>query len=349
MNTMKILFTTENGFIKDTYFPAGVIERLQKLGEVVYNPKDTPFGEAELAQAVRDVDVCITHWGCPRFTESVLTSANRLKLIAHAAGSVGDLVTEAVFQRSMRVCSANRILAKYVAESVLADILAGLRLIPQLDSAMKNRLAAAPNVYASRSLYGAKVGLVGLGTIGLYLLDLLAPFDAQVKIYDPYLSPAALEGRKNVEFCPLLDDVLSWGDIISIHASLTPETRGLINAHRLKQIKDGALFVNTARGAIVDEDALLIELEQGRLNAVLDVFVTEPLPLDSRLRDLSNVILLPHAAGITSREQMSYAMIEEIERYTSGQPLLHEISVEKFLLMTREHDPASSGFREKSV
>ncbi|MEO8391683.1 MAG: hydroxyacid dehydrogenase [Chloroflexota bacterium] len=334
---MKILFTPENGFIKETYFPPDALVWLERTGEVVYNPKESPFTGTELSEAIRNVDICVTHWGCPTFTASVLESANQLKLIAHAAGSVGDLLTEAVFQKSIKVCSANRVLAKYVAESVLADILAGLRLIPLLDQTMKKRLSAGKTIYASRSLFGAKIGLVGLGAIGFYLLDLLAPFDVQIKVYDPYLPAAALEGYPNVELCPL-DEALRWGEIISIHASLTPETHGLIDAGKLKQIRDGALFVNTARGAIVDENALTRELQQGRLSAVLDVFTVEPLPLESSLRDLDNVILLPHVAGITSREQMSYAMIEEIERYANGQPLLHEIPVEKFLLMTRERD-----------
>src|SRR5262249_55032192 len=109
---MNILFTTENGFVKATYFPAGVIERLENLGNVVYNPKDAPLTEDELATAIGDIDVCITHWGCPAFTEKVLDSAKRMRLIAHAAGSVGDLVTEHVYQRSIKVSSANRILAK---------------------------------------------------------------------------------------------------------------------------------------------------------------------------------------------------------------------------------------------
>src|SRR5262249_5923155 len=224
---MNILFTTENGFVKDTYFPVDLIERLEKLGNVVYNPKDRPLTEDELAKAIGDVDVdvCITHWGCPAFTEKVLGSAKHLGLIAHAAGSVGDLVTEQVYQRGIKVCSANRILAKYVAEGVLADFLAGLRLIPQLDRAMKNKLPDERKALASRSLYGAKIGLVGLGTIGFYLLDLLKPFDARIKVYDPYLAQAALVGYQNVEWCSSLDEVLMWGDITSLHASLTPETR----------------------------------------------------------------------------------------------------------------------------
>jgi phosphoglycerate dehydrogenase-like enzyme len=189
----------------------------------------------------------------------------------------------------------------------------------------------------SQSLLGAKVGLVGLGTIGRRLLRLLEPFGVQVRVYDPYLQPGDLQEFPQVERVAFLKDVLAWGDVISIHASLTPETRGLLDEGSLKWIKDGALFVNTARGAIVDERALAAELKTGRFRAVLDVYETEPLPADSPLRAVDNVILLPHVAGITAREEMSYAMLAEIRRFSQGEPLRHEISFEKYQLMTKEH------------
>ena len=161
------------------------------------------------------------------------------------------------------------------------------------------------------------------------MIDLLEPFNTQIKIFDPYVCADSLKEYPNVEFATL-QEVLEWGDIISIHASLTKDTRGLLDINKLKLIREGALLVNTARGAIVDEKALADELRTGRFQAILDVYETEPLPLDSTLRNLDNVILLPHVAGIPAREQMSYAMIEEIGRYSKGEPLQYEISFERF-------------------
>jgi phosphoglycerate dehydrogenase-like enzyme len=158
----------------------------------------------------------------------------------------------------------------------------------------------------------------------------------QIKLFDPYIAPDSLREYPNIELSSL-DEVLIWADVISIHASLTEETQGMIDADRLRLIKDDALFINTARGAIVKELALYDELRLGRFQAVLDVYETEPLPPDNPLRNLENVILLPHVAGITAREQMSYAMIEEISRYSMGKPLQYEIPFEKFKLMTKEH------------
>lgn len=334
--TLNILFTTEQGTIKDLYFPAEAIAKLQKLGNVIFNEKDRPLSEAELASCIQGIEVCITHWDCPVFTQEVLEKADRLRLIVHAAGSVADLVTDQVYERGIKVCSANTVMAKHVAEGVLAYMLAGLRWIPQQAFDVQDKKVWRKRVIESNSLMGAKIGLVGLGTIGRFLLDFLKPFAVQIKLYDPYLSPELLREHPNVELCPL-DEVLEWGDIISIHASLTSETRGMLNADRLRMIKDDALLVNTARGAIVDEWALINELQKGRIRAVLDVYKTEPLPLDSALRNLDNVILLPHVAGITARQQMTYAMLEEIERYKKGEPLQYEIPFEKFELMTKEH------------
>jgi phosphoglycerate dehydrogenase-like enzyme len=333
---MKILFTTEKGMIKNVYFPEKVIRDLENIGQVIFNDSETPFSQKDLADQIKGVDVCLTHWGCPSFNEEVLRNASHLKLIVHAAGSVADLVTDQVYARGIKVCSANSIMAQYVAEGVLTDILCGLRLIPQQAYEMKCQKIWKKRLVESQSLMGAKVGLVGLGTIGRYLIRLMEPFDVQIKIYDPYLDKESLKEFPQVDLISL-EQVLEWGDIISVHASLTPETRGLLNEKMLKLIKTEALLVNTARGAIIDERALVSELKTGRFRAVLDVFEVEPLPDESPLRSLENVILLPHVAGITAREQMSIAMIEEIQRFSRGEPLQYEIPYKKFNFMTKEH------------
>ncbi len=331
----KILFTTEEGATKQKYFSSTALSALEKFGEVVYNPnRGHAFNENQLREAVRGVDVCITHWGCPRFTAAVLENADRLALIAHAAGSVGDLVSPEVYTRGIKVSSANPVMAKYVAEGVLAYILTGLRRLPQQVEGLK--AGHWNSVESPRSLHHARVGLVGLGVVGRFLLDLLVPFQVQAKVFDPYLVQDALSPYPQAELASL-EEVLSWADVISIHASLTPETRGMLNAGRLACIRDGALLVNTARGSIIDETALITELQTGRFNAVLDVYAVEPLPLDNPLRFLKNALLFPHCAGSTDRsDEISGAMIAEIGRFFRGEPLQFEIPFEKYLLMTRE-------------
>jgi len=134
-----------------------------------------------------------------------------------------------------------------------------------------------------------------------------------------------------------LDELLAWADVISLQASLTPETAGMLNARRLALIRDGALLVNTARGAIIDEPALAAELRAGRFSAVLDVYTREPLPVSSPLRGLDNVLLLPHSAGSSIRlTGMADAMVDEIQRFLEGQPLEYQVSFEQYSRMTRE-------------
>lgn len=331
---MNILVTLQEGQTRDIHFPKDAIDALKRLGSVRFNDTGKNFSQENLKRIIKDVDICITHWGCPEFTGEVLEHADNLKLIAHAAGSVAYMVTDHVYDRGIRVCSANNVMAKYVAEGVLAYIFAGLRLIPQHDTLLKSQKLWERKIVESKSLLGSKLGLVGLGTVGTYLLELLKPFEVETKLYDPYISPSLLENYPAIELCTM-EDVLSWGDIVSIHASLTPETYHIINEDKLKLIKDNALLVNTSRGSVIDQKSLEVQLQTGRFSAVLDVFEEEPLPVESPLRCMKNVILMPHMAGVTARERMTYAVIEEIKRFMTNEPLQHEITYEKYKLMTR--------------
>jgi len=332
---MNLLVTLQKGGVRQIHFPDSVMEALKQLGNVKLNEMDRGFTQDELKENIKGIDFCITHWGCPKITEDVLQNADRLKMVAHAAGSVAYMITDCVYEKGIKVCSSNDIMAEYVAEGVLAYILSALRSIPKHAGDLKNGVLWGNDLAGSRSLIGEKVGLVGLGTVGRYLLELLKPFHVKIKLYDPYINPDLLKGHQNVELSTL-EDAMAWGNIVSIHASLTPDTYHMIDAGKLKLLKDGTLFVNTARGAVIDEKALEDVLETGRISAVLDVFEKEPLPLDSRLRGLENVILMPHMAGAGAKEKMTFAMIDEIKRYINGEPLKYEIPFEKYKLMTRE-------------
>jgi phosphoglycerate dehydrogenase-like enzyme len=331
---MNILLAVPEGEIRRIYFPEEAMKRLRSLGNLQTNDSGAPFSPEELSRQLRGVDVCVTHWGTPKFDETVLEGADKLRLIAHAAGSVADLVSEAAYERGIRVCSANTIMARHVAEGVLAYILAGLRDLPRCARSMREG-AWDRDIAAISSLFGKKVGLIGLGTVGRFLVELLKPFGVELRVYDPYLSAEAIAALGNARAASL-DVALAWGDVISVHASLTPETRHLLGKEKLSKIRDGALFVNTARGAVVDEAALLEELKTGRFRAVLDVFEQEPLPAESGLRNLPNATLMPHVVGSSAREDMTFGVIEEIGRFLRGEPLQYEIPYEKFRLMTKE-------------
>lgn len=132
-----------------------------------------------------------------------------------------------------------------------------------------------------------------------------------------------------------LDEILRDSDIISLHVPSLPDTRHMIGQAQLAMVKDGALFINTARGALVDESALVDELRKGRFTAVLDVYETEPLPDDSPLRALPNAILAPHAAGHTHETYLRQGAtaVEEAAQFLTGKPLQHEITVSMLATM----------------
>jgi phosphoglycerate dehydrogenase-like enzyme len=151
-------------------------------------------------------------------------------------------------------------------------------------------------------------------------------FDAWVLVYDPFLEPAEAD-KLGVELVGL-DELLGRSDIVSLHVPSLPETRHMIGAAQLAQLKDGALFINTARGALVDEPALIDELSKGRFTAVLDVFENEPLAEDSPLRSLRNAILAPHAAGHTHETYLRQGStaVDEALLFLAGKPLRHEVT-----------------------
>ncbi|ANE45090.1 hypothetical protein SY83_00500 [Paenibacillus swuensis] len=330
---MNFFITLQEGPLRDQFFPGNIIDKLNALGNVSFNEQGRTMTEEELAESLRDTDVCITHsWlGCPVFNEVSLKHASRLKLIAHVCASVGPFITEQVYSRGIKVSSANAIMARYVAEGTLAYMLSSLRDIPRHDHAMKQgSWTSFPKV----SLMNKKISLVGLGTVGRYLLEMLKPFQVSVRIYDPYITEADLLPYPEAELLSTLQETLEWGEIISLHASRTKDTFHLLNSEMLRFIPDGALLINTSRGALIDEKALIGELSKGRFRAVLDVFEQEPLPADNDLPALENVILQPHCAGDTDYAGYTQGLIEEIERFIAGEPLQLAIPYKQFKLMT---------------
>jgi len=172
------------------------------------------------------------------------------------------------------------------------------------------------------------VGIVGASRIGRRVIELLRNFDFSVLLYDPFVQAGDpdLEGVELVE----LDALMARSDVVSIHAPLLPSTRGMIGARQLKLMKDGATFINTARGGLIDEAALVAELQTQRIFGVIDVTDPEIPPDDSPLFTLPNVFLTPHVAGAigTERLRLGLMAVEEIERFIEGKPMLYEVQPE---------------------
>jgi phosphoglycerate dehydrogenase-like enzyme len=274
--------------------------------------------------ALAKADVIFSGWGMPRCDEAFLAKAPHLKAIFHAAGSVRGFVTDALWARGIIVSSSNNALAVAVAEFTLAQVLLSLKSTWRQASDM--RMLRRPLRHVSPGIYGSTVGLVSVGAVARSLISLMRPFNLKILAYDPYLSEEA--GRLLGVDLVSLEKLFELSHVISLHAPLLPETEGIIRGHHLNRMQQGATLINTARGAVVNESEMIEVLRRrGDLSALLDVTAVEPLPAESPLYDLPNVILTPHIAGALHREcrRLGAMAVDEFERYVQGKPLLGQV------------------------
>ena len=329
---IKILVSIPDGEVRDSFFSEEQRVRLERLGCVEWNANAEQYAEEELAEKLRGVDICISGWGNTPFHEKTLKYADKLKLIAHIGGSVRPMVGDAAFERGIRVCSGNRVFAESVAEGVLAYMLCSLRRIGEYEA----RMAAGewPSLIGTRGLLGRSVGLVGYGMIAEYLVKFLKPFGCRIMVSSRHISAEEL-AEAGIE-AAAAEEIFRTCDIVSLHSSLTARTKHSIGADLLNSMKDGALLVNTARGALIDEEALVLVLQERPVWAALDVFETEPLPMDSPLRECERVLLMPHAAGPTAdrRYVVTSHVLDDIGRFLNGEPLDCEIDFARAGTMT---------------
>ena len=334
---MKILVTKPKGTqVFNTFFTDKALAEIEKLGEVTYNPYDREFTREELRNALCGIDVVFTGWGATCYDEELLERADSLKLIAHTGGSAAALVSEELSKRNITLLSGNRLYAESVAEGALTYILmAQRRMLENIDMTINK---GWPDTYLyTKGLKKKVIGLVGFGMIAKNLARILNVFDVQIKIYSGYLSEEEAK-QYNAEVCSL-EEIFETCDIISVHSGLNEKNYHLIDKKYFSKMKDDALIVNTARGAVLNEDDLIEELKTGRVRAILDVYEKEPLPMDSGLRNLNNVILVPHKGGPTTdvREIVTIDLCKDIKSFFEGNKnLIHEISLEYAKRMTNE-------------
>ncbi|CAM5280996.1 hydroxyacid dehydrogenase [Streptomyces atroolivaceus] len=281
-----------------------------------------------------EAEVLVTSWGMPRLTEQVLSDLPALRVVAYAAGSVRGLVSEAVWARDIVVVSAAEANNEPVAEYVYAQTVLALKDVHR--RAHRIRTARElPALDGVPGLYGQPVGLVSFGSIARKVAVRLRHLEADVVAWDPHIPPEAVR-RLGVEPVAELEDLFARSLVLSIHAPLIPgQTEKLITGELLRLLPHGATVINTARGAVMDEDALIDVLrERPDLYAVLDVTTREPLAPDSPLYTLSNVMLTGHVAGTVSGERraMGRLVIEELRRVADGALPLHAVSADSSLL-----------------
>lgn len=301
------------------------ITRLADLYPVVLDD----FACPGLADVLDEVAVLLTGWNCPLLDAAALNRMPRLRAVLHAAGTVKAHVTEEVLRRGIVVSTAADANALPVAEYTMSMILLSGKGAFRLQHDYRRLLTALDLTggYPTVGNNGRRVGIVGASRIGRRVIELLRPFDLEVRVFDPYLTD---QDARRLEVTKTgLDELVTRSEVISLHAPSLPETRNLFDRRRLGLIPDGATLINTSRGALVDAAALTAELASVRIFAILDVTDPEILPVASPLYDLPNVVLTPHIVGALGKEllHLGRAAADELGRVATGQPLAHPVTV----------------------
>ncbi|HVN53147.1 MAG TPA: phosphoglycerate dehydrogenase [Anaerolineaceae bacterium] len=267
------------------------LERL--VGEVIYNPAGKPLKSEEVARLLPRVDGYIA--GLDEIDRCALAAADRLKVIARYGVGVDAVDLEAAAEKGIVVTNTPGANSASVAELALSLILALARQLPEANQAVHEGKFPRLN---GVSLENKIVGILGLGAIGKQLARRLRGFDCQILACDPY-PDHGFAAQNGVEFRPL-DEILARADFISLHLPLLPETRCLVNAEFLQKMKMGAYLVNTSRGEVIDEPALVTALQSGRIRgAALDAFTSEPPDPGNPLLALPQLIATPHLGAQT--------------------------------------------------
>ncbi|MCW2918363.1 MAG: hydroxyacid dehydrogenase [Actinomycetia bacterium] len=275
--------------------------------------------EDTMIDALDGVEACVTQMG--PITQKILDNAPDLRLVVVGRGGPINVNVEAATARGVRVCYAPGRNATATAEYTIGLLLAALRRIPETHAALafKGDWGGAYYRYDNTGLEleGTRVGLVGYGAVGSRVARILAGFGAEVLVYDPYAPDQA-------QTTGSLEELLRRCRIVSLHARLTPETRGMIGAREIGLMPAGSVLINCARGGLLDYDALCDALDSGQLLAAgLDTYAEEPLPPGSRLFRTPNLVMTPHLAGASRAvaERAARIVAAEVGRYHRGEPL----------------------------
>ncbi len=298
--------------IADGLSEAG-LQLLQTIGEVVVNPKITP---AELTASLPDYQALIVR-SRTKVTEAVIAAGPALTVIGRAGVGVDNIAVAAAVARGITVVNSPLAASVSVAELTLGLMLALARAVPAADAALKQG-RWEKSAFMGSELNGKTLGLLGLGRIGVEVVKRARAFDMTAVAYDPYLNEAQIRerGAAPVSF----DQALAQADYLSLHLPLTAETRNLLDAARLAQMKRGARLLCLARGGVIDEDALRAALDSGHLaGAGLDVFAAEPPPAGS-IAMHPKVVATPHIGAQTAEAQTraGVAIAEEVLAVLQG-------------------------------
>jgi phosphoglycerate dehydrogenase-like enzyme len=312
-------------------FDPAALAALSQVCELARGPVLDDFTTERARAVLREVEVLVTGWGCPPLDAAALAAAPRLRAVVHTAGSVRGHVTQECWDRGIEVSSAAAANSLPVAEYTVAMImLSGKRV---LERARDFRATRHPGDWLSTPRdvgnFGRTVGILSASLIGRRVIELLRPYDLRVLLHDPYVTEgeAAALGVQAVG----IGELFARSDVVSVHTPLLPATRGLVSRELIDAMRPDAVLINTARGAVVDQDALAEAGADGRIRAVLDVTDPEVLPPGHPLWNCDNVLITPHLAGSQGNEwgRLAEDAVTEVGRWAAGVGFAHPVRRER--------------------
>jgi len=293
------------------------VKILQNVGEVTHNPYGTTLSSSELQDCLKDASAVVL--GNDTCDGNVLSSAEKLKVVSRHGVGVDNVDLKAATENGIIVTNTPKANTTAVAEHAIALMMALLRRVPQANLSMRSKRWEGLK-FVGEELSGKKLGLIGLGSIGVEVAKRAKALGLEV-IYLRRKRDLVKEKELGLTF-KLLDELLKESDILSIHTPLTSETKGMIGKKEIMLMKKGAYIINTARGGIIDTDALIEALKSGHLaGAALDVFDKEPPDFESPIFTMDNVIATPHIGAYTVEviRLMDLIVAENIAKVLQGE------------------------------
>ena len=299
-----------------------VEQRMSELFDAQLNTDDTPFMRDDLIKAMQSCDVLVPTVTDTIDAEMIAQAGDQLKLIASFGAGIEHIDIEAAADRKIIVTNTPSVFTDDTADIAMAGIIGVPRRIREGVGLVRSGKWSgwAPSGLLGRKLAGKTLGIVGMGRIGQAVAHRARAFGLEIAYYNRKRLPEALERMLGARFVSDLDQLVSEADILTLHCPLTDDTRGMIDAQRIALMKPGSSIINTARGELIDQEALIEALLSGHLaGAGLDVYPDEP-NVDKRLLKIPNVMTLPHIGSATAegREASGEKVIANIRFWMDG-------------------------------
>ena len=305
-------------------FPRQVIDQASQIVDWVIPPEESSqFGrDVSCRDLPAETEVIFSTWGMPTLDNSFLDKLPRLEAVFYGAGSIRGFATEAAWKRGIRIFSAAQLNAVPVAEFTVAQIILGLKHLHNLRVTRASDWPAANSIKESmQGNYCSKVGLISYGAIARLVRKLLRSFEHEVWVYDPFLTPE--EAEDEAVRLAGLEELFRECHAVSLHTPLLPQTRGMIRGIHFESMQKKALFINTSRGAIVNQSEMVEALfKRPDLHAVIDVLEKEPPMEGEPLLEVPNAFVTPHVAGSMGHEcaRMGAHIVRACRDYLEGIP-----------------------------